>query len=235
MVIGGYVSPWKSEELLSLTWENIADLSTNFVQANKDVIIDYVAFPAEVEKFSQKIYAEVENAEIIYVVLWVDVDELLRRDALRIKEHQMGVRCLELINEFASKGIDNRFVYNTTNLQPTELDKILLNIRQNPAFKYWVSYGCDSLIRKATIAALSVYCLGGELVLNYDYFTFNSIPHKVLAGILELHKEIFGDSNDLVSKMTIKRQLLVITAMDDVKLLGTRLDMHLMIINSTVG
>jgi adenylate kinase family enzyme len=136
MVIGGYVPPWKSEELLSLIWENIADLSTNFVQANKDVIIDYVAFPAEVEKFSQKIYAEVENAEIIYVVLWVDDDELLRRDALRIKEHQMGVRCLELINEFASKGIDNRFVYNTTNLQPTELDKILLNIRQNPAFKY---------------------------------------------------------------------------------------------------
>ncbi|WP_233254295.1 hypothetical protein [Salipaludibacillus keqinensis] len=66
----------------------------------------------------------------------MDGDELLRRDALRIKEHQMGVRCLELINEFESKGIDNRFVYNTTNFQPSELDKIPLNIKENPAFKY---------------------------------------------------------------------------------------------------
>ena len=136
MVIGGYVPPWESEELLSLTWENIADLSVNFVQNNKNVIIDYVAFPVEVEKFSQKIYAEVKNAEIRYIVLWVDNDELLRRDALRIKEHQMGARCLELVNEFESKGIDHRFVYNTTNLQPWELDKILLNIKENPLFKY---------------------------------------------------------------------------------------------------
>lgn len=45
MVVGGYLPPWKSEESLSLVWENIADLSVNFVQAKKNVIIDYVAFP----------------------------------------------------------------------------------------------------------------------------------------------------------------------------------------------
>ncbi|MUK87834.1 gluconokinase [Ornithinibacillus sp. L9] len=136
MVIGGYLPPWESEELLSLTWENIADLSINFVQANMNVIIDYVAFPEEVEKFSQKIYAEVKSVEIIYVVLWVDSAELLRRDALRFKEHQMGVRCLELMNDFESKGIDKRFLYNTTYLQPSDLDEIFLNIRENPSFKY---------------------------------------------------------------------------------------------------
>jgi hypothetical protein len=136
MVIGGYLPPWESEELLSLIWGNIADLSINFVQANKNVIIDYVAFPEEVEKFSQKICAEVKNVEIIYVVLWVDSDELLRRDALRIKEHQMGVRCLELVNDFEIKGIDKRFFYNTTYLQPPNLNEICLNIRENPSFKY---------------------------------------------------------------------------------------------------
>ncbi|WP_233254296.1 hypothetical protein [Salipaludibacillus keqinensis] len=65
MVIGGYVQQWESEELLPLTWENIADLSINFVQANKNVIIDYVALPVEVEKFSHKIYTEVKNVEVI--------------------------------------------------------------------------------------------------------------------------------------------------------------------------
>jgi len=136
MVVGGYLPPWKSEESLSLVWENIADLSINFVQANKNVIIDYVAFPDEVEKFSQKIYAVIQNVEIIYVVLWVDRDELLRRDALRIKEQQMGVRCLELVTEFEIKVIDKRFFYNTTDLQPSDLDEIFLNIRENPSFKY---------------------------------------------------------------------------------------------------
>ena len=123
MVVGGYLPPWESEESLSLVWENIADLSINFVQANKNVIIDYVAFPDEVERFSQKIYSEVKNVEIMYVVLWVDSGKLLRRDALRIKEHRMGVRCLELLNDFEVKGINKRFLYNTTYLQPSDLVK----------------------------------------------------------------------------------------------------------------
>lgn len=136
MVVGGYLPPWKSEESLSLVWENIADLSVNFVQAKKNVIIDYVAFPEEVEEFSRKIYAEAQNVEIIYVVLWVDRKELLRRDALRIKEHQMGVRCLELMNEFEMRVIDKRFFYNTTDLQPSNLEEIYMNIKENPSFKF---------------------------------------------------------------------------------------------------
>lgn len=136
MVVGGYLPPWESEESLLLVWENIADLSINFLQANKNVIIDYVAFPEEVEKFSRKIYAEVKNIEIIYVVLWVDSIELLRRDTLRDREHQMGARCLELVNEFEIKAIDKRFFYNTTYIQSSNLDEIFLNIRENPSFKY---------------------------------------------------------------------------------------------------
>ncbi|MFJ7973649.1 AAA family ATPase [Psychrobacillus sp. NPDC096389] len=136
MVVGGYLQPWKSEESLSLVWKNIADLSINFVKANKNVIIDYVAFPEEVEQFAQRIYTKVPNVEIIYVILWVGKDELLRRDALRIKEHQMGDRCLELVQEFENKGTDKRFFYHTTHLLPTDLEEVLLNIRENPSFKY---------------------------------------------------------------------------------------------------
>lgn len=136
MVIGGYLPPWKSEESLALVWENIADLSINFVKANKNVIIDYVAFPEEVEKLSQRIFAEVQNVEIRYVILWVDKDELLRRDALRIKEHQMGERCLELVHEFESKRIDKCFFYDTTSLHPADLGEILLHIKENVSFKY---------------------------------------------------------------------------------------------------
>jgi len=92
MVIGGYLPPWESEELEALVWENIADLSINFLQANKHVIIDYVAFPKDLEMFSKRIHSELKNVEIIYVVLWTNPTELLRRDSLRSKEHQMGPR-----------------------------------------------------------------------------------------------------------------------------------------------
>ncbi|GAE34519.1 AAA family ATPase [Halalkalibacter akibai] len=136
MVVGGYLPPWESEESLALVWENIADLSVNFVNSDKDVIIDYVAFPSDIEKLSEKVHSQLKQVEIIYVVLWVDRTELLRRDALRIKEHQMGDRCLALVEEFERKGLSERFLYDTTNLKETNLNEILWNIRENSRFVY---------------------------------------------------------------------------------------------------
>ncbi|MGX6443654.1 GNAT family N-acetyltransferase [Neobacillus sp. K501] len=45
----------------------------------------------------------------------------------------------------------------------------------------------------------------------------------VLNGILELHKDIFGTTNDLINKMASKPQLLVITAMDGKKVIGYKI------------
>ncbi|WP_059172202.1 AAA family ATPase [Bacillus sp. FJAT-27445] len=136
MVIGGYIPPWESEELQLLVWENLADLSINFVQAGKDVVIDYVAFPEDVRRFSEKVYKEVENVEIHYVVLWAERDELLRRDSLREKADQMGARCLELVDEFVGKGVESRFFYDITALRQAELGEVARTIRENPAFKF---------------------------------------------------------------------------------------------------
>lgn len=120
-----------------MTWENIADLSINFIQRQKNVVIDYVADLEEMKRFSRKVRAIVKDVEIIYVILWGDRDELVRRDALRIKEHLMGARCLKSVEEFESKGIAERFFYSTTNLGPSDLDNILLEIRENLKFNYW--------------------------------------------------------------------------------------------------
>ncbi|MCS0787914.1 GNAT family N-acetyltransferase [Cytobacillus firmus] len=46
---------------------------------------------------------------------------------------------------------------------------------------------------------------------------------SILNGILELHKNIFGDSEGLVSKMKSKPQLLVLTAMDGEKVIGYKM------------
>ncbi|WP_342357942.1 hypothetical protein [Heyndrickxia oleronia] len=72
--------------------------------------------------------------------------------------------------------------------------------------------------------------------MSFEYFIFNSIPDvDVINGILELHIDIFGTSDDLINKMASKPQLLVITAMDGKKVIGIRLDMQLIRINFIVG
>lgn len=136
MVVGGYLPPWKSEASLELVWKNIADLSINFIQAGKNVVIDYVAFPEEVELFSQRVSSQMPKVEIMYVVLWADRDELLKRDAERIKDHQMGERCLELVREFEEKGVKQRYLYDITHTQPSNLEQVMKEIKSNSAFIY---------------------------------------------------------------------------------------------------
>jgi hypothetical protein len=60
--------------------------------------------------------------------------------------------------------------------------------------------------------------------LSYEYFYYNSIPETdVLNGILKIHKDIFGSSDDLINKMICKPKLLVQTAMDDNKVIGYKI------------
>ncbi|MFH5780043.1 GNAT family N-acetyltransferase [Heyndrickxia oleronia] len=60
--------------------------------------------------------------------------------------------------------------------------------------------------------------------MGFEYFILNSIPAvDVLNGILELHKDIFGTSDDLINKMASKPPLLVITAMDGKKVIGYKI------------
>jgi len=136
MVVGGHRPPWESEEQVSLLWDNLADLSINFLQAKKQVVIDYVAFPEDVQKFSQQLKAKLEQVEIVYVVLWVEPEELLRRDGLRDEDHQMGVRCIELLKEFDEKKIEERFFLSTTDQKSHQLQEVMIDIMENPRFIY---------------------------------------------------------------------------------------------------
>jgi predicted GNAT superfamily acetyltransferase len=60
--------------------------------------------------------------------------------------------------------------------------------------------------------------------LCFDYTIYHSIPDTTLMeGILKLHKDIFGTSDNLINKMTSKPQLLVIIAMDGQKVIGYKI------------
>lgn len=60
--------------------------------------------------------------------------------------------------------------------------------------------------------------------MSIDYHIFNSLPEgDVLNGIIDLHRIIFGTSDDLFNKMKMKPELLVIAAMDGTKVIGYKI------------
>jgi predicted GNAT superfamily acetyltransferase len=64
--------------------------------------------------------------------------------------------------------------------------------------------------------------------LNIEYQTHHSIPNdRILEGIIKLHEDIFGTSNDLLIKMNLKPKLLVMTAMDGENLVGYKIGYEL--------
>ncbi len=64
--------------------------------------------------------------------------------------------------------------------------------------------------------------------MSLVYSIFNSFPDDgVLDGIIDLHKMIFGPSDDLINKMRSKPKLLVITAMDGAKVIGYKIGYEL--------
>jgi ribosomal protein S18 acetylase RimI-like enzyme len=61
-------------------------------------------------------------------------------------------------------------------------------------------------------------------MLSFKYCIFNCMPDgDILDGITEIHKAIFGTSDDLINKMKNKHQLLIITAMDGKKVIGYKM------------
>ena len=113
MIISGYVLPWEDDGMyLDLLWDNLSCLIENFIRRDIDVVVDYIIFPEHLEKIAelQKKY----DFELKYVVLIAEKKEMLARDQQRPAEETMGDRVVELLEEFMSKDIDERFIINTS-------------------------------------------------------------------------------------------------------------------------
>jgi replication-associated recombination protein RarA len=67
-------------------------------------------------------------------ILWADKDTVLQRDAQRKPEHQMGERCLILIDEFLSSGLDAKHLLKTTGVTINQMDLIIEAITNNPKY-----------------------------------------------------------------------------------------------------
>ncbi|WP_068775308.1 AAA family ATPase [Paenibacillus sp. FJAT-26967] len=129
MHVNGRQKPWESKSELSLIWNNILSLTQNFVLNGIDVVIDYVTFPDEAYWLKDKLKELTEN--VIYVVLWADHGNLLKRDQLRLPEHQMGERCLILIEEFKESRLKNKYLLDTSQKNTDAIHQVIKEIMNN--------------------------------------------------------------------------------------------------------
>jgi predicted kinase len=133
MHVNGRQKPWESKLELSLIWNNILGLTQNFVSNGIDVVIDYVTFPDEAYWLRDRLKELTVN--VVYTVLWVDPETLLSRDQLRQPEHQMGERCLILIEEFKESGLNTNHLLDTSQDSVDAIELVIEDIMNNKQYR----------------------------------------------------------------------------------------------------
>ncbi|MCR8645938.1 AAA family ATPase [Paenibacillus sp. N1-5-1-14] len=133
MHVNGRQKPWESKFELSLIWNNILSLTQNFVSNGIDVVIDYVTFPDDAYWLRDRL--KELNVNVVYTVLWVDPETLISRDQLRPPEHQMGKRCLILIEEFKESGLKNNHLLDTSQKSVDAINLVIEEIMNNKQYR----------------------------------------------------------------------------------------------------
>lgn len=128
----GRGKPWLCEETNRLTWVNIASLTHNLLNADYDVVIDYVTFPSEAEWLAEEL--KKQRVRIIYVILLTDQETLVTRDRQRPSDEQMGERSIILLQEFKEAIQDTRHVLYTGHLSVQQIDTVIEEIRHDSRF-----------------------------------------------------------------------------------------------------
>ncbi|SDT24470.1 Gluconate kinase [Paenibacillaceae bacterium GAS479] len=131
--VNGRGKPWLDKDTSDLTWRNISSLTKNLLDYNYDVVIDYVAFPKEVNWLSKELSNR--DVKMVYVVLLVDEETIMFRDKLRPEAVQMGERSLILLEEFEDDAelAPNHKLY-TNSYKEEQIHEIIEEILKNDKY-----------------------------------------------------------------------------------------------------
>lgn len=122
LVKSGYVSAWMENNHLKLFWKNVICLIENGLEAGYDVVFNYIINKKDYEMLKE--YFKKYN--IIFKVLIVSEEELIRRDSLRDIDCRLKERCIVLLNNFKKQSFNKDNIIDTTNLTIKEtLNKIM--------------------------------------------------------------------------------------------------------------
>lgn len=117
----GAEKPWLEGNHLDVMWKNILDLSRNYLDADIDVVFNYIIS----DKSLEKIKTTLAKYEIHFVVLMANLDTILKRDEERDEDCQTH-RAEVHLNKIKEYGFDEKFMLNTENKSIEEIaDEIL--------------------------------------------------------------------------------------------------------------
>ena len=120
--VGGRIRPWYPEAPLKLFWNNCIYLINSYLEEGYDVVFNYIIKPDQFKKLQEKF----KDYEIVFKVLMVDEETIVKRDKLRPNDCQMGERSLVLLKEFIDANYDDKYILNTTELSIEEtINKII--------------------------------------------------------------------------------------------------------------
>jgi adenylate kinase family enzyme len=125
--------PWLCQETNKLTWTNILSLVRNLLDFNYDVVVDYIAFPADAHWLAEKLG---KSVRVVYVVFMVDHKTIVARDQSRDPSLRMGERSIVLLNEFKEALLDDQHILNTQYYTIEQIDVVIEEIMNNKRF--WI-------------------------------------------------------------------------------------------------
>ena len=117
----GAQKPWLEGNHLEVMWKNILDLSQNYLEADIDVIINYIIYKDNL----LKILKTLAKHEVHFVLIMANRETIIARDEGRDEDVQVH-RVDKHLEKFNSQGYDQKFVLNTENKTiEQEVDEIL--------------------------------------------------------------------------------------------------------------
>lgn len=120
--VGGRISPWLEDAPLDLFWDNCVYLINSYLKSGYDVVFNYIISPQQFNNIKNKF----KDYKLIFKVLLVDEDTIIKRDKERPIDCQMGERSLMLLKEFINSNYDDKYILNTTSLTVEETTEIIM-------------------------------------------------------------------------------------------------------------
>ena len=121
--VGGRISPWKENAPIEIFWNNCIFLINNYLQNEYDVVFNYIID----QKRLKEIKEIFKNYNIIFTVLLVDEETLIKRDKERPIDCQMGERSLVLLKSFIEEKYDEKNIMDTSNILIEDSVNIILS------------------------------------------------------------------------------------------------------------
>ena len=120
--VGGRIRPWYKDAPLDLFWNNCFYLINSYLENGYDVVFNYIINPNKFNEIKEKF----KDYEIIFKVLLVDENIIVKRDKERPEDCQMGERSLVLLKEFINYNYEEKYILDTSNLSIDDTLKVII-------------------------------------------------------------------------------------------------------------